>query len=179
MKNKIMDSKAYDEIINFLLDQPMARKSVSGKELTMRCPFCGDSVKSKMSTNFYINIDQDSDTFLCYKCFRSSCNVSGIVDQYFLERLGFSKYECIRDLNSYMIQKNRSSKNIKRYKNKIRKELYNVINTKNEISDRKLDYINNRMGLNLSYKDIYDLKINLDLNYLLKINNIDIPKNKS
>lgn len=179
MKNKDIDNASYEEIINFLLEQPMARKSVSEKELTMRCPFCGDSTKSQMSTNFYINIDKESDTFLCYKCFRASCNASGIVDQYFLERLGFSKYDCIRELNSYMIQRNKSSKNIKRYKSKIRKELSNVINTKTELSDRKLSYINHRMGLNLSYKDIYDLKINLDLNYLLKINNIEIPKNKT
>lgn len=179
MKDKYIDNGLYEEIINFLLDQPMARKSVSEKELTMRCPFCGDSTKSQMSTNFYINIDKESDKFLCYKCFRASCNASGIVDQYFLERLGFSKYDCIRELNSYMIQKNKSNKNIRRYKSKIRKELSNVINTKTELSDRKLSYINHRMGLNLSYKDIYDLKINLDLNYLLKINNIEIPKNKT
>lgn len=179
MINKNMNFQSYNEIINFLLDQPMARKSVSEKELTMRCPFCGDSTKSQMSTNFYISIDQESDSFLCYKCFRASCNVSGVVDQYFLERLGFSKYDCVRDLNSYMTQRNRSSKNNKKYKSKIRKELTNVINTKDSISDKKLAYINNRLGLSLSYEDIYRLKINLNLSDLLNINEIEIPNNKS
>lgn len=157
----------------------MAKVTASGKELTMRCPFCGDSSKSQMSTNFYINIDQESNKFLNYKCFRASCEVSGVVDQYFLERLGFFKYDCIKDLNSYMAHKNKLNKNIKTYNGKIRKEINNVIDTKSEISDKKLRYINNRMGLDLSYEDLYNLKINLDLNSLLRLNNVEIPYNKT
>lgn len=174
---KQINFQSYEEIINFLLEQPMARKSVSEKELLMRCPFCGDSTKSRTSTNFYINIDKDSDTFLCYNCFRASCNASGIVDQYFLERLGFSKYECMRDLNSYMMQRSHQSKD-KYYKSRIKKELINVINTNTQLSDKKLSYINKRLGLDLTYKDLYDLKINLDLSQLLTVNEIDIPENK-
>ena len=179
MKHNEINIQSYEEIINFLLEQPMAKKTASDKELTMRCPFCGDSTKSQMSTNFYINIDQESDKFLNYKCFRASCEVSGIVDQYFLERLGFFKYDCIKDLNSFLTQKNKLNKNLKRYNGKVRKELNNVIDTRNALSDKKLNYINNRMGLNLSYEDLYNFKINLDLNSLLRLNEISIPSNKT
>lgn len=177
-ENNDININAYNEILNFLLEQPMARKSLSGKELTMRCPFCGDSTKSRMSTNFYINIDKNSNTFLCYKCFRASCGVSGIVDQYFLERIGFVKYDSIRDFNIYMNQKNKLNKNIKRYKNKFRKEINNVIDIEDLLSNKKLKYINNRLGLNLNYNDLYKLKINLNLNRLLQINQIHIPNEK-
>lgn len=175
-KNKI-DFLAFEQIKEYLLEQPMARISPSGKELSMRCPFCGDSVKSSTSTNFSINIDPESNRFLNYQCFRSSCLTKGVVDQDFLDRLGFVKYDCIRELNNFLRVRNKQSGN-KKYRGRIRKELSNVLNTSSKISNKKLEYINNRLGLDLSFKDLYDLKINLSLSDLLRINEVSIPKGK-
>ena len=173
MNKKELELQSYDELIDHLLAQPMAKINASKTEITMRCPYCGDSNKNAYSTNFYINIDKKSDSFLCYNCFRASCGASGIVDSEFLDRVGFTKYECIRDIESYNKSRTKKGSVYKAFKHK---EISNVIDMSADISNKKLDYINNRLGLSLSFNDLYKLKINLNAKRLFAINEINIPK---
>lgn len=170
-----LDEKTKQELVEFFLTQPCSRVTPSGREISMRCPICGDSNKSRTETNFSINIESNDNKPMLYQCFRAACGARGRVDQEFLMMLGFGKHYVIRELNRFNRKISKSGKKFKSFKHK---ELVNFVNTTNETNIAKLKYINNRLGLNLTLKDIYNLKINFSLNDLLKINEINIPDKK-
>lgn len=175
--NAKLNETSFDQFKDYLLlYMPRGHMIPSGKEFSCACPFCGDSKSDRYATSFYINMDQSSDTFLNYHCFRASCGAKGIVDDEFFDLIGFRNRDCINQISLYF-----KSKNIKiggKYKSKNSKTIANVINSNNKVSDKKLHYINSRLGLNLTFEDIYDLKINLSLIELLNVNGIDIPDSK-
>ena len=111
---------------------------------------------------------------MVYQCFRANCKARGIVDQEFLMRLGANNFDTIMALNKY--NKSVAKQNGHGFSMKQAKQLVNVVNTRDSKSNEiKLNYINKRLGLNLSYKDIYKLKINLDFWHLLNFNEVKIP----
>jgi hypothetical protein len=170
-----MHDKLKIQIIDFLLLQSCAHKSINGRELQFRCPFCGDSHKSSNSTNFSVKIDTEGNKAMSYQCFRAECLARGVVDQDFLAMLGYDKHDVIMELNKYNKKSNRKKADtLHRYK----KELVNVVNVDNPMNTAKLAYINKRLGLNLSMKDIYDLKINLDVTHLMNFNKVQIGEKK-
>lgn len=179
MSNKIeLKDSTLDQIKQYLMNSlNRARIIPSCKELACACPFCGDSKSDPFATSFYINIDPTSERFMNYHCFRASCGISGIVNEEFLDNIGFNNKDCIKDLNNFFI--NRGINVGGKYKSKKSKSLINVINSSSSISEKKLSYINKRLGLDLTYEDLYKLKINLNLLELLNINEIEIPKDKS
>ena len=65
----------------FLLNHfPVAHTASGGKEVVIRCPFCGDSQKDKRDAHFYIGLQTDKDTDFYqvapkYHCFL--CNKGG------------------------------------------------------------------------------------------------------
>ena len=173
-----MEHNTYEELVDFLKGQPLAKTSLNGKQVTFKCPYCHD-LKSANSTNFSVSIDITDNKSMIYQCFRAECLARGRVDQDFLNLLGFDQYDVIMDLTKH----NRKAVKLisgtnAAYKGKHKKAISNVVNT---IDDKtnviKLRYINNRLGLNLTYKDIYALKINLDCYHLLKFNQVNIPSN--
>ena len=161
---------------HILTSQPLARLSPSGRELQMRCPFCGDSDSNRTKLSFSINVDPNSDNFLRYQCFRASCLQRGVINRDFFEMIEFNQDHAVSDITEYMAA--RMVKIGGKYVAKKRKSLVNVINTLSPVSDKKLEYINNRLGLNLTYQDIYKLKINLDFCELLTTNGLEIPYDK-
>jgi hypothetical protein len=71
-----------------------------------------------------------------------------------------------------------SKHNVKLEKRKIKfvkktKKELELVNLKKELNKIKLDYINDRLGLELSNKDLKSLKIQLDLVDMMRLNNID------
>ena len=176
MSNKLNDS-TYEQFKHFLLtSMPRGKMTLSGKEFTCACPFCGDSKSDPYATSFYINMDPESERFLNYHCFRANCNTNGVVNDDFFSMIGFTKNDCIKDIMKYF-----QSKSINvggKYRSRNSKSLINAVCSMNAVSDKKLSYINKRIGTSLSYQDIYNLKINLNLKELLQINQIDIQENK-
>ena len=177
MKQTELKQSTLEQFKEYLLSNMERGKMIpSGKEFCCACPFCGDSKTDRYATSFYINMDPNSDKFLNYHCFRAGCGSRGVVDENFFDLIRFNNRECIKDINSYFYNKGVMVGGVYRSKNS--KKLVNVINSFSKLSDKKLEYINNRLGLSLSYEDIYNLKINLSLNELLSINEIEIPDSK-
>ena len=159
-----------------LLSMPRAKISSGGKEISFRCPFCGDSKSDLYATSFSVNVDPSSERFGQYQCFRAACLTHGIIDSDFMYMINLDKYEVEKDINRFL-----NSRNIKvngSFHSKSKKELCNVINTDTDIAEVKRKYINNRLGLDLLYEDLYRFKINLSLTDLLNINEINVPKDK-
>ncbi len=176
MKNEL-NQHTLDSIKEYmLLNFKRARIIPSGKELACACPYCGDSKSDPFATSFYINIDPNSEKFLNYHCFRASCGVSGLVNEEFLDTYGFNQRESIKDLNTFL--SNRGVKTGGKYKSKHSKYISNVLTKPTKVTDKKLSYINTRLGLNLTYDDLYNLKINPSLENLLKSNDIKISDDK-
>ena len=72
-----MNAELKKEFITFLETRGEYFRKVHEGQYRIRCPFCGDSTKNQMSTNFYINIDKESNNFLQYS--RSSCCSANIL----------------------------------------------------------------------------------------------------
>lgn len=167
-----------NDLKEFLLNN-IPGKIVSGdKEFLCRCPICGDSRHLK-SAHFYINLPVSNDTPVMYHC--KKCNASGILNRNILRDLGVEVVD--GDIINDLIKRHKklsgsfirgSNKNKSIYK-------FNIINTYitlNENTEFKLKYINDRLGLNLSYQDILDSKIVLNLYDLYKYNNLQFTRDK-
>lgn len=169
----IINEASLNLLKDALLSLPRAKLSISGSEIAFRCPFCGDSKSDPYATSFSVNVDPNSEKFGQYQCFRANCQAHGILNNEFLYMIGFDRYEAQKDIIRFL-----SSRNIKidgSYVSRQKNELYNVINTLDDVAEAKRNYINKRLGLNLSYEDLYRFKINLNLIDLLNINEIKIP----
>lgn len=156
---------------NFLLSHiPGSRYASGNSEILCRCMFCGDSV-NKDSAHLYFNLPWDQGKPLYYKCFK--CNSKGIVSSRFLLELDIYDPVMANDVNEYN----------KRFKYKglrvtntqsFNYNIYNVIQTNtNGDLNYKRDYINGRLGTNLSLQDIMNLKIVLNLFDLFSCNKIE------
>ena len=156
-----------DELKKFLLSRfPDAREASGGREIAMRCRFCGDSQKDNSARHLYISVYGDVPMYNCFHCPAHGVLTDEVLKQ-MLPNFNSSDIEMFTALReNNKIQ----SKMLKQMMNKNHK--YNIANNYVTPNDVKLYYINNRLGLNLSYQDLLDDKIVLNLWDLLDSNHI-------
>ena len=152
-----------ENLKEFLLNNIPGKVVAGDKEFLCRCPYCGDSRNLK-SAHFYINLPNSDDVPVMYHC--KKCNVSGILNRTILRELGV---EVVSDdvlsdlisrhkkLNGNFIRGSIKNKSIYKFNT-----VYDMISI-SEMSEWKIKYINDRLGLNLSYQDMLDCKIVLNL----------------
>lgn len=155
-----------DDLKNFLDVLDVCRYVSGNTEITIRCPFCGDSDK-KNHSHFYIG--EKDDTFL-YHCKR--CNTKGVLTTYLFDVLG------IKDINakSELIKHNKnferiSAKSLTKH-NTYKLLNYNFINSDIKINPEKLDYIKTRLNRNKIPKELitkYKIIISIK-DFLKKVN---------
>lgn len=152
-----------EQIKQYLL-QVLNNPSVvsGGSEIACPCPFCGEQRKK-----LYIGPFDLSDNPIQYNCF--VCGTNGYVDQYFLDNCGIST-----QIDPEVLKSNKGNS----YKTKgIDQDIYHNINwfqiTDNELSKYKLNYINRRLGTQLTFQDCIDNKIILNIHDLLQLNHIN------
>jgi len=162
--NSSRELKLY--IINQLKALPVCKASGNQKNWTVRCPYCGDS-HNRSHGHFSIKIDIESDEVMLYRCFR--CNESGILTNQTLEHLGiFINEGTSKDLRILNRKGKRSNKidQPKRYK------VYPLKRQGAEY-DRKLDYINRRLGTSIDYEEASQYKIIFSFQEFIKDNYIE------
>jgi len=171
-----MDTQKIDYVVNILLTSlEKAGFNTSKTEIVSICPFCKGGRKKERS--FYVSIPTREKPKFLYHCFRASCNngqTKGYVTPNFLRMLDCNNYEA----NVFLNTLNKIGSGNKEFSEKSAKNFKNFPSPENAISKAKLKYINNRLGLNLTFKDLYNLKINTDMLKLLKYNAIEYGKNK-
>jgi len=138
-----------------------AKLASAGTEIVCPCPFCGDP-----RLKFYVGPFDNSDKPITYNCFL--CKVHGVVSQQFLDDIKISVA-----IDPEIINSNKGNG----YKSKLftTNRVYNLrwdYVTQNELTECKLQYINKRLGLRLTYEDCINNKIILNLQDLLAVNNI-------
>lgn len=153
-----------------LLQIPSARLAAGGHEVIMICPYCGGSKTDKNARKFYVSLPTD-DTPSLFHCYYVNCLVGGVTTKDKLLEWGVYDQETAIELTKYnkyslSLDKNKKFKDSEVYK------LDNRFVSDNQLSQTKLKYINNRLGINLSYNDLLDKKIVLNLRDLLDSNNI-------
>lgn len=165
-EENIMDWDAYKQYL--LSSIPSAKQASGGTTINCRCMECPDSSNPK-SAHFYISIPYDSGKPSMYYCHKCGC--SGIVTHKQLIAWNIFDKNIAMQLDEY-----NSSLKYKSFKSRYFKdEIYFVNNrttTQDEKSEFKRQYICNRIGKDLSYKDLRDLKIVINLMDLLKENGI-------
>lgn len=130
---------------------------------TVRCPYCGDS-KDASHGHLSIKIDLSSDDLMVWRCFK--CNASGIVNDILLKDLGlYLDSDDKALLKSSLNKVSKFNKFLNDYIEKIEIPQYN-----SELAVRNLEYINKRLGTNLTLNDAYKYNMILDLHAFMKHN---------
>jgi hypothetical protein len=153
---------------------PNAKSASGGKEVVLRCRFCGDSSNPRHA-HFYMSVPQSQDELSLYHCKR--CSAHGLVDDSLLRKIGCSDSNILVEV----IKHNREVLALPKYKSLKKINIYplrwNLIR-KEPTNQSKLDYINNRLGLNLTYADLASVKIFLNLYDIIQTNNLELTRHK-
>lgn len=155
-----------NELKQYLLETlDNAKLASGGKQIICHCklPGCNDTKQ-----HLYIGRFDVTDEPVYYNCFK--CHGSGVIGKDFFDNYGL---EIDQNLLQEILKSNKGSSY--RSYNKGKQLIYNIKNSfisDNPVSEVKLKYINNRLGTNLSFDDCLRLKIVLNLNDLLSVNNI-------
>lgn len=159
-----------EEYIKFLQSNLSKAHPASGRrEIQTRCKYCPDSSDPRSKGHMYISIPQDETEVSSFYC--QKCGAHGVVDNEVLMRWGI--YSDI--IGTQLFNHNKKAFKYSKNNKYLDREVYylrNTFVTRDELSDRKLAYINNRIGTNLSYDDLLQLKIALNLGDIINQNNI-------
>lgn len=151
-----------ESIKTYLLQTLNSPQLVSGgNEIACPCPLCGDP-----RPKFYIGPFKDPVKPIQYNCF--ICKEHGYLTQEFLDSLNLTK-----GIDPDVINSNKSSGFKMGYgsNNAFYRMHWDYIND-NELTQYKLRYVNERLGLNFTYQDCIDNKIILNVKDLLDANYI-------
>lgn len=147
--------------------------AASRREIVCRCPFCGHT-SSVNKKHLYISAREDKP--IMYNCFK--CNASGIADYKFLQLIGITDSSLIREIQSF-----NSEKLSENHKNIVSRDFssYNAYDrnrrrylsafyskTSYEILEKKLNYLNGRLKVQLNQTEWLAQKVLLDIGVFYK-----------
>lgn len=142
--------------------------AAGGKEIVKRCHYCGDS-RDPTSKHLYIGIDKTG--IISYHCFK--CNYSGPVLYKFFREIGIYDVDLI---NTVIDANNKGMANPKVNRDHHEKSFYrapvNILPSFDGRAQKKLAYINRRLGQNLTMEDMSKFKIILNIKDYLAANNV-------
>lgn len=155
---------------------PSASSASGGRVINCRCFFCPDS-RNPNSKHMYISIPQEKNEPSLYYCHK--CHASGVVTYKNLIEWDIYDEEIALDL----IELNKECSKNKSFSKFTRNSHYpvKILNTRiDQGAEIKLKYINDRLGTTLTYEECRKLKIILNLDDILKDNNItDLTRDKN
>ena len=158
-----------EQLRSFLLEKLSdAIPASGGREVVVRCRFCGDSQSDRNARHLYISLGS-KDKPPMYNCFK--CGEHGLLTKSVLETLvdTVDDGELVGNLNTAL------SKYSKMHKTHGKNTVFNIridYNNTDALDDAKLLYLNKRLGLNLTYSDLVMNKIVLNLRNLIIDNHI-------
>lgn len=157
----------WDRLKQLLLDNiSSARPASGGNEV---CMVCFNDDCNDRSGHLYIGMNNGYPMFHCKKC-----GISGRVNMGLMNSLGIYDTDLAIELNK-ISKSSKYNYTTTQQQSKSGSRLYVVKNdyiSNTELSEVKLAFINKRLGTNLTYSDVLQLKIVLNLYDLLNTNNI-------
>ena len=146
----------------FLLDHlPNAKEASGGTEINCKCVYCSDNKR-----HMYVSIPKGPDDPSMYNCFK--CGSRGVVTDKVLQE--WNTYD--DSIAVALINHNKKIKIKNTVDTRMVASLSNMYAKNDQLTLDKLDFINRRLGTNLTIKNCLDLKIVLNLKDLLSQNNI-------
>jgi len=140
-----------------------------GRQVSIRCPYCGDSNSDFQPHSLSIKIDVEPGEPMLFQCFRASCGTKGRINTTTLKELGITDPDVIAEVVAW-------NKTVKGGYEKpfITRSTrgYALVNLPVLSNVPKLQYVNDRLGTNFNYNDLKDLKIQLSLAEMLRVNEI-------
>lgn len=157
-----------ERIIQSLYNRGGYIRQVDNTEYQTRCPYCGDSEKNLNTGHLYIRIDPDDNLPIVWHCFK--CEEKGVANKDFLSMLNIDDV----DLKTGIISLNKTSDKIKAYKyyNNIKSIFFDYKLPEVNKNDKKIKYIENRLGVHFNDEDIKDMKIITSLREFLLLNDV-------
>lgn len=163
------------EYANYMLThiKPIAKLSSGGRVINCRCFYCPDS-KNPNHAHMYLGLGQKNEHeplwFSCQKC-----KTQGLVTPNKL--MEWNIYD--PEVASFVSQYNKQALSLGKNMSYRGMTVYNIDNTMislDDNTDKKLEYINSRLGVKLDYSDCVDLKIVLNIRDILKRNNLRLTR---
>lgn len=165
-----MNPREFKEQLWFILNDFYPSKRHGTDLVSVRCPFCGDSVKSSSSTHFYIKINTENTDPILFICHR--CNISGILTPSVLRSLEINDLSINSSLISYNKSTLKKSLSFKLKNNNLKFIIpFPDVNDKSNIM--KLNYLRKRMGITLSFEDCIKLKTVFNFKDFILYNKIE------
>lgn len=140
---------------------PNSQFAAGKKELVLRCPYCGHT-SSAGKKHMYIGLSKDKPyMFNCFKC-----EAGGLVNRTFLNLLDIRDEELIQAIDIHN-KEMRLSRGNSYSSNRIREPqvAYDAFEVNYNLYPDKVNYINNRLGTNLSVSEMMNMKIIFDFSF--------------
>ena len=140
---------------------PNSQFAAGKKELVLRCPYCGHT-SSAGKKHMYIGLSKDKPyMFNCFKC-----EAGGLVNRTFLNLLDIRDEELIQAIDIHN-KEMRQSRGNSYSSNHIREPqvAYDAFEVNYDIYPDKVNYINSRLGTNLSVSEMMNMKIIFDFSF--------------
>lgn len=140
---------------------PNSQFAAGKKELVLRCPYCGHT-SSAGKKHMYIGLSPDKPyMFNCFKC-----EAGGLVNRTFLNLLDIRDEELIQAIDIHN-KEMRLSRGNSYSSNNIREPqvAYDAFEVNYDIYPDKVNYINSRLGTNLSVSEMMNMKIIFDFSF--------------
>lgn len=140
---------------------PNSQFAAGKKELVLRCPYCGHT-SSAGKKHMYIGLSKDKPyMFNCFKC-----EAGGLVNRTFLNLLDIRDEELIQAIDIHN-KEMRLSRGNSYSSNRIREPqvAYDAFEVNYDIYPDKVNYINGRLGTNLSVSEMMNMKIIFDFSF--------------
>ncbi len=140
---------------------PNSQFAAGKKELVLRCPYCGHT-SSAGKKHMYIGLSPDKPyMFNCFKC-----EAGGLVNRTFLNLLNIKDEELIQAIDIHN-KEMRISRGNSYASNRIREPqiAYDAFEVNYDIYPDKVNYINGRLGTNLSVSEMMNMKIIFDFSF--------------
>lgn len=165
-----------------LLRTPYANEIPSRTHVRVHCPLCGDSLKHPDGTHCYVNIEGNKP--VSYYC--HLCNEGGWVGSSFLRALGITNLDVITGLRKWN-NACRTHQSVGIKTESWRRKKRELIGTSampavpiydrySKAVDDKLKYIGARLGIDVKFSDIPELKIVTSLMDFLDTNGLRLNK---
>lgn len=141
-------------------------------QLSVRCPFCGDSHKNLNSTHFYIKIDvNNNEEPVLFNCVR--CDTGGVLSPQVMRMLEVHDIHINSELTSYNKKAVKSIyRSIGLKDNELKLKIQPSVQMDNTYIRNK-KYIENRLGRSFTFEELEKLKVVLKFSDFLKFNKIE------
>lgn len=153
---------------------PTAKVASGGKEIIIRCPFCGDS-KNIRHAHFYISVPQSQEELSFYDC--KKCPNKGVVSDELLRKIGCTDSNTIIEITKHNLE----IMSLPKYKSLKKINIYPLrwdLIRKDPNNQEKLNYINQRIGSNFNYFDLAKVKIILNLYDVINTNRLELTRHQ-